>query len=120
MKCLQGASALNRILTAVPGSKWKVFVVWERVLESDWGSPSSAVLSRLNDPRVVQFWDPGRAVSRNLGETSFKTKVWDWIAIYPPGTRWEGVLPKPAYSGRPVEDVADAVAHELKGASAAP
>ena len=105
MKCVQGASALQKSIVKSGAARLRLFIVWEKVLETDWAAPSSSVLARLSDPRVVQFWDPGRVTSHNLGEKDFKTKVWDWISIYPPGTPWNDRLPAPAYSGRPVEDV---------------
>lgn len=113
MKCVQGASALQNVLSKHAGAGLKVFVVWERVLKTDWAPPSSTVLGRIPDTRAVQFWDLGRVVSKNLGETSFENKVWDWVAVYPTGTKWDSTLPKPAYSGRPVEDVADALDQAL-------
>ncbi len=84
----------------------RVFVVWEKVLESDWGAPAASVLARIEDTRATQFWDPGRVVSKSLGETDFKSKVWDWVAVYPSGTGWNETAPVAVYSGRPVEDVA--------------
>ncbi len=90
-----------------------MFVVWERVLESDWGAPASSVLSRIVDSRATQFWDPNRAVSKSLGETDFKSKVWDWAAVYASGTEWNERAPTAVYSGRPVEDVAKSLKQVL-------
>jgi hypothetical protein len=31
--------------------------------------------------------------------------VWDYIAVYAPGTLWQAAPPKPIYSDNPVRDV---------------
>ena len=101
MKCLQGSSALERSLEKFRGQDVRIFVVWERVLKTDWLAPASNVLDRVADQRVEQFWDPGRLVSKALGEKDFATKVWDWVAVYRRGARFED---EPVWSGGPVED----------------
>ncbi len=106
MKCLQGASAFEAILAKTAPAGLRVFVVWEKVLETDWSAPATSVLARIPDSRAAQFWDPNRTVSKALGETDFKSKVWDWAAVYPSGADWNQTPPSAIYTGRPVEDVA--------------
>lgn len=99
-----------------------MFVVWERVIPTDWAAPTSLVLSRLADPRVSQYWDRQRLVSQQLGERKgeSETIVWDWIAIYPPGVQWyDGRPPEPVYQGRPVVSVADEFRQRLSAVMAA-
>jgi hypothetical protein len=83
-----------------------VFVVWEPVIFTDWVAPSTANLRRIHDPRAQQYWDHPRLLSKTMGEKDDDTIVWDYAAIYPRGARWEQSLPKPAYEGGPVADVA--------------
>ncbi|HUK17444.1 MAG TPA: hypothetical protein VLW65_13560 [Bryobacteraceae bacterium] len=90
------------------GKPVRVFVVWEPVLSSDWGSPSAATLGRIPDPRAMQFWDKDRLISHSMGEHDRKSVVWDQIMVYGAGTVWMGRPPKPLYQGRPVIQVADA------------
>ncbi|MEO8028994.1 MAG: hypothetical protein ABI823_21115 [Bryobacteraceae bacterium] len=98
-----------------PDQQLAVFVVWERVLSSDWSAPISAVLGRIPDLRVAQFWDPERALSHQMGESKDrKSIVWDWVGVYRPGQKWNGVLPEAAYTGRPVVQVAAAFEDALR------
>lgn len=77
-------------------------MVWEPVLPTDLGAPSTATLRRASDPRVSQYWDKEHIVSRLLGEHDRASLVWDYVAVYRAGTIWETAPPQPAYSGRPV------------------
>jgi hypothetical protein len=84
-----------------------VFVVWEPVLPTDWGAPSTATLKRVSDQRAIQFWDNGRLLSRAMGEHDKKSIVWDQIIVYPPDAVWKQVPPEPFYRGGPVIHVID-------------
>jgi hypothetical protein len=83
----------------------RVFTVWEPVLPTDWGRPSTAALKRIADPRAIQFWDKGRLLSHAMGEHDKKSIVWDEIAVYARGAVWKQVPPEPFYRGGPVFDV---------------
>ena len=83
----------------------QVFVIWEPVLATDFVAPSTAALARIPDARVAQYWDRKRALSHLLGERNRSTVVWDYIAVYAPGTLWQDAPPKPIYSDNPVHDV---------------
>ena len=85
--------------------KLRVFVVWEPVLLTDWGAPSSAALKRIDDLRVVQFWDKGRLLSHAMGEHDKNSIVWDYISVYAPGAAWKQAPPDPVYGDGPVLDV---------------
>lgn len=88
------------------GQPIRVFAVWEPVLPTDWGAPSTAALGRLSDLRAVQFWDKGRLLSRAMGEHDKDSIVWDQILVYAPGEVWDRVPPpKPLWEGGPVLDV---------------
>jgi len=102
---LQGASATGQLLRENTGKDIRVFIVWEPVLVTDLAAPSTAALARIPDPRVTQYWDRKRTLSHLLGEHSRSTIVWDRIAVYAPGERWQDAPPKPAYSDHPVRDV---------------
>jgi len=83
----------------------RVFVIWEPVLPTDFVAPSTAALARIPDARAAQYWDRKRALSHVLGERDRSTVVWDYIAVYAPGTLWQDAPPKPIYSDNPVRDV---------------
>jgi hypothetical protein len=74
---LQGASAIEEVLKEFPGKPVHAFVVWEPVLPTDWGAPSTAALNRISDGRVAQYWDKHRLVSKSMGERDKKSIVWD-------------------------------------------
>ncbi len=83
----------------------RVFVIWEPVLPTDLVAPSTAALARIPDVRAAQYWDRKRELSHLLGEHNRPTVVWDYIAVYGPGTLWQDAPPKPVYSDNPVRDV---------------
>ena len=83
----------------------RVFVIWEPVLATDFVAPSSAALARIPDERATQYWDRKRALSHLIAEHNRSTVVWDYIAVYAPGTLWQDAPPKPIYSDYPVRDV---------------
>ena len=100
---MQGASAIEEVLKEFPGKPVRAFVVWEPVLPTDWGAPSTAALKRISDGRAAQFWDKDRLVSKSMGEHDSKTIVWDHIAVYAPGATWNQ---KPAvFAGGPIVKV---------------
>ena len=79
------------------------------------------MLARVHDPRAVQFWDRGRLLSKTLGgpahlprgdqlnEIGFQMKnvIWDFVAIYPPGSE------RPSLTGAPAVSVNGNVHEEL-------
>ena len=85
----------------------RVLVVWEPVLPTDWGQPSTATLARIRDPRVTQFWDRQRVISHSMGEHDRKSVVWDYVAVYPAGAVWTERPPEAIYRGGPVVRVAE-------------
>jgi len=99
---LQGASAIEKILEEERNPNIRVFVVWEPVLPTDLGAPSTATLRRVSDPRASQYWDKGHLISRLLGEQDRTSVVWDYVAVYQPGTLWDKAPPRPLYSHDPV------------------
>ena len=123
---MRGASALQDLLQGSPDAGLRLFVVWEPVIWSDLTAPTSGVLARVLDRRAAQFWDPDRRVSEGLllnmpadpraeprDPVEAGDVVWDCVAIYPPGVRWEGGPPEPSYIDCPVVRVIDEVARRL-------
>jgi hypothetical protein len=114
---LQGASAIEKILSAHRDPNLRVFVIWEKALITDGTGPNTRALHRVSDPRAIQFWDPDRLLSHEMGESKTGRRIWDWAGIYPHGTVWNGTAPQPVYSGRPVDqtakDLEAALAHAL-------
>jgi len=104
-----------------PEWKARVLVVWEPVRHADFDGPPEGTYQRIPDPRAAQFWDPKldlsqaivRAVLDNpkllkAGDQVRKgTVVWDIVALYPPGARWDGAFPEPTYYDGPVVTALD-------------
>ena len=103
--CLQGASAFQKLLDEQQERKIRVFVIWEPILPTDVGAPSTMTLRRIADPRASQYWDQEHLVSQSIGEKD--GVVWDYVAVYEPGKLWEKAPPEPAYSNVPVVNVLD-------------
>ena len=116
---MQGASATGQLLREINSQEVRVFAIWEPVLPTDFVAPSTAALARIPDRRAAQYWDRNRALSHLLGEHSRSTIVWDYIAVYAPGTLWQDAPPKPVYSGNPVRDAIseakESIQHLLTG-----
>lgn len=102
--CLEGSSSVETILRRHPGKNIRVFAVWEPMLPTDWGRPSTHVLDRLSDPRVTQVWDRGHLIAGQIEKgadgrhpacCSRHGAWWDVIAAYPPAVQWTGTAPVP-------------------------
>ena len=130
---MRGASALQDLLRKSPDPSLRVLVVWEPVIWSDLTPPLTSVLGRVTDRRAVQMWDRGRLVSAELlreirseqdeGQADppgDDAVVWDCVAIYPPGERWDASLPQPAFFGCPVVQAIDEVGRRLTSPPAPP
>ena len=99
---MQGASAIQKLLDEQRDAGIKVLVIWEPVLPTDLGAPSTMTLKRISDLRVAQYWDKEHLVSQSLGEGDRESLVWDYVAVYEPGKRWDKGPPDPIYSSVPV------------------
>jgi len=114
-------------LQSAPNAKVKVFVIWEPITFSDLTAPSDSVLRRVTDARAAQYYDRNHFVSKALqaqmlahgvtGQDQLVKNeyVWDAVAVYPPGTRWEsGTGAKPDFVGAPVARVSERMAGYLR------
>ena len=102
------------------GKPVHAWIVWEPVLATDWGAPSTASLKRTPDLRVAQIWDKARLISRAMGEHNDDSIVWDYIAVYPPGATWNQKPPEALYGNGPVVDVIDPARKAIAQSLAAP
>jgi len=93
---------MQRLLNEQRDRGIRVFVIWEPVLPTDLGTPSTRTLARLSDLRASQYWDKEHLVSQSIGEKDSSSVVWDYVAVYQPGKLWNQAPPEPAYSNVPV------------------
>jgi hypothetical protein len=96
----------------------RAFIVWEPVLPTDWGAPSTATLKRIFDPRARQYWDKRRLVSHAMGERGRSSIFWDYVGIYSPQATWNDRPPQPLYAGSPVVRVREPLRETLARALA--
>lgn len=129
---MRGASAVQRILEARPELAVRVFVVWEPVIATDVAPPTTSTLRRIHDCRAAQFWDHDRVLSKvivrsvlaapdryGLADEVYEDSiVWDTVALFPPGLRWEADFPVPTYYGFPVVEAAAGLSDSLARARA--
>jgi hypothetical protein len=127
--CLRGASALDELLAKFPDSRIRVQVVWLPVLKTDVVPPLDRVLGLIDDPRVVQYWDPDRVVSTdivravNADPTSYRLEeplppdfiAWDVVAVFEASQTWDRDLPVPVYYGGPVGTVMEETGAAIRG-----
>ena len=114
---MRGASALEKVLEEERDSEIRAFVVWEPVLWTDLGPPSTRRLASVSDTRVTQYWDPEQLVSSRVISSAWAAKeglftqgagarakvvAWDLILLFPPGSCGRGALPEPVFHGDPV------------------
>jgi hypothetical protein len=111
---LQGASALEKLLNEQKNPRIRVFVIWEPVLPTDFGAPSTSTLRRISDLRASQYWDKEHLVSKLLGERDRSSVVWDYVAVHPSGALWEQAPPIPVTSGAPVIRAIDRTRDEIQ------
>lgn len=101
----------------------RAFIVWEPVLPTDWGAPSTAALNRIADVRSAQFWDSKRLISHLLGEHDRRSIVWDHVAVYSAGAVWNQRPPPAVYEDGPVvrvfEPLRNAISRALEARPAA-
>lgn len=94
--------------------------MWEPILPTDYTSPGTAVLGRLSDPRVAQYWDKNHLFAEQLGHTiesdagqpqpsccTSKGIQWDEVAVYSQGARWDVGLPRAVFLNGPVVHALD-------------
>ena len=90
--------------------------MWEPILPTDYSSPGTAVLARLSDARVAQYWDKNHLLAEQLGRKieadasqprpnccTRKGVQWDEVAVYPQNARWDDEqLPRASFLNGPV------------------
>lgn len=112
----------------------RVLVVWEPILPTDWGKPSTSVLGRIADSRAVQFWDRHHLVASELKQAlcpqgaeadaacvaanlhSRNGTLWDLAILFPKQVQWTQSLPPPSFVGGPVLRVTGEVETKLGAA----
>jgi hypothetical protein len=99
----------------------RVLMVWVHATTTDKLVPDTKTLGLIHDPRVEQFWDPDRLMSKTMvrelphdlawsmadttgGAPPF---IWDIALVYGAHARWGDRFPAPSYFATPVPDSID-------------
>ena len=112
----------------MPGTNLRVYVLWMHVTASDRQPPNSIVLGQFTDRRVAQYWDPYRLLSKTMlreypADTAIAMAdttgggppvIWDFVAMWRPGTRWNERLPMPDFAGHPIADLMEPYRERLE------
>lgn len=121
--CLAGSSSVEAILRRHPSDKIRIFAVWEPMLPTDWGRPSTDVMARLSDSRVTQVWDRNHLIAglvekgadgRRPACCTRNGHWWDVIAAYPPASQWTAVAPVPVLLNGTIVQTASQLSAELE------
>ena len=96
---------------------------------TDIAPPTTQTLSLASDRRVAQFWDARRVLSKEIVRQALshpqlllpsgervepKTVVWDFMALFDAGSRWEATMPSPLFYGYPVVTGIDGLRQRMK------
>ncbi|HEY0477870.1 MAG TPA: hypothetical protein VGD37_10110 [Kofleriaceae bacterium] len=110
--CDTGSAALQKALAILDGPI-TLFAVWEPIFDKD-PPPTRKLLGNITDRRILQLWDPDHVLSDemrasevahpgSLPQARTRTNnvdsgiMYDTVAIFPAGARWETTLPAPEY-----------------------
>ena len=96
------------------------------MLPTDWGAPTTAVLARLSDARVRQYWDKNHVLAKQMQadarepqpvqECCVKSGIlWDLAAVYQAGAVWAERMPPAMLFNGPVVDVTDGIQAAIAG-----
>ena len=127
---MRGASALGKLLGLHPAANVRVLVIWLPAIWTDMGPPKEKVRRPLQDPRLIEFWDPELWASPRMMERAATMAraegkefevgpddiAWDLIGLYPAGVVWEDPFPTPTWYEGPVVDALGPVERFLSGA----
>ena len=108
------------------GAPARVYAIWEPILTSDLAPPITAVLARMPDRRVRQYWDPQHLVAKQLATDARPPQpaqdccvrsgvLWDLAAVYPKGATWTDRMPTATVFNGPVVDLRDPLSAALAG-----
>ena len=98
----------------------RVFIVWQPILPTDFGAPTTSVLSRASDRRVQQYWDRDHVLAKQMAADARAPQpeqeccvrsgiLWDLVAVYPKGARWDDRMPPATIFNGPVVDITEAI-----------
>ena len=93
-------------------------MVWEPILASDFMAPTTRALLRVSDTRARHYWDEDHVLAKAMKRAARPPQpeeeccendgvLWDLVAIYPTGARWEATMPPAVLFDGPVYRLTD-------------
>lgn len=88
---------MDEAVKKVGAADLRAYVVWVPILPDDDAAAAARAAQRFTDPRVIHYWDEGRALGDALGETLALPSreagrahgaAWDVYLVYGRGARW--------------------------------
>jgi len=113
---------MDEVVKKIAAPDLRAYVVWVPVLPDDDAQAAARAARRFSDPRLVQYWDPDRALGWTLGKALGLPPrghgswgvAWDVYLVYPRGAAWKTVT-EPALWMQQLEDVPASKAPKLDG-----
>jgi hypothetical protein len=95
------------------------------MLTTDWASPATPVLARVNDRGAAQFWDPSHLLAIRLAADARPPQpkqkccvrngvLWDLAALYPAGEIWDAAVPPAVFFNGAIERVKTDLEHAIE------
>ena len=126
--CDTGSRALQKTLETIEG-RVTIVGVWEPIFEAD-PAPTPNLFGNIKDVRVRQVWDPDHIMSDAMrasevahpgSPSQARTRtnnadagiMYDTVAIFRPGARWEATLPAPDYVEVGLESILPQVREQI-------
>jgi hypothetical protein len=92
----------------------------EPILASDFMAPTSGVTGRIPDLRARQYWDEQHVLAKRMARDARAPQpdpsccdhdgiLWDLVAVYPKGARWDSALPAAVVFDGPVVRVTEKI-----------
>lgn len=95
-------------------------MVWEPILASDFMAPTTRVLHRIPDLRARHYWDEQHLLAKRMAKDARPPQpnpsccdddgvLWDLVAVYPKGARWDATMPPATVFDGPVFRVTEKI-----------
>ena len=107
----------SSVLDTIRDPSLRVFVAWVPILPGDTAAPDAETQALVSDARAQHFWDEQRLLPPLFNATLELPEgwpAWDVYLAYPPGVRWGGQPPAPAFWHHQLGDELD-LAPKLDG-----
>jgi len=110
MRCRQGFSDIQKVMKQVRDRRFRVYIVWMPILQSDDLKTAQEQCSEFSDSRVVYYWDANR-ITGPLWQLVMKIPAfaWDIYLLYDKEAHWSKQPTVPIFW-----------MHQLRGALDAP